>query len=60
MRYDYLYSKSEQEYVSARIYPEKHLDLCVLHAREMDGKVRCRKTGKIIFDFCKSKKRIKC
>jgi hypothetical protein len=55
MKYDYLYMHEGKEHASYRAYPELQLDLCVEHAKERDGKVRCRETGKIIFDFCKSK-----
>lgn len=55
IQYEYIYKHRSIEYVSARIYPEKHLDLCVQHAKEANGKVRCRQTGKIIYNFCKKK-----
>jgi hypothetical protein len=55
MKYDYKYMHKGVEHTSARIYPEDHLDLCLKHAKDHSGKVRCRETGKIIFDFCKSK-----
>jgi hypothetical protein len=55
MKYDYIYKHKGVEHISARIYPEDHLDLCLKHAKDHSGKVRCRETGKIIFNFCKEK-----
>lgn len=57
VKYDYLYKIKGIEHKSARIYPEDHLDLCLKHAKEVNGKVRCRETNKIIYNFCKSKEK---
>jgi hypothetical protein len=55
LKYDYLYMHNGKEQASARIYPEDHLGLCLKHAKDHSGKVRCRETGKILYNFCREK-----
>jgi hypothetical protein len=53
MKYEILTKKGK----TARIYTDGQLCLAIPHAKEINGKIIDRMTGKIIYNFCKEGKK---